>query len=634
MVFEAAKENDMINSNYNWTFITSENVTFRCFKCNAKITVVSAATWWREVKSARNRTSGGDLQTEYYTQLFSALFSTFDLIRRETELVSFKLSEFYHHAEELADAETESFMYVRVDSAHDVLYTEIKFDITEYNFKNGVCVQTELGHYVTGYPSGSFFFREYRQASPTLRVVVMRPAEPFLMKKNMSITGPQTSLDNYEGFLVDYFNMIQQELGSERFNLEVLEASMVNTSSVATLYDILAHGHADLALADITVTAPRRERISFTLPFMSTALVIVMKKQSSTLSYTFKYVTIFEPKLWLAFAIAYVMAAFFTHVLDMLSPQSARNVLRRNEEKLDPWRVRIFTIAESFWFCLISLTPQGVAGPSPRSVAGRFFAATWWLFGFVIIQAHQANIASFLSTTRTEKRLSSLDDIAGQYKVQYGAINGTSAMTYFETMANVEEALSKEWLKLIFYSNITDSERDMLSVWEYPVPEKYSRIWKVMNSLGMPRTHGEALAKVKDGSFALITDETLALHFTKSTCDLEIVGQPMARSPLALGLPKDSPYKDVLDHAISKLTAKMALDQLYYKWWTNNGQLKQCDRRPRHHGLNLSALIGLFAIIAVGLLVSLFILFIENVYFENAPQYGRQKCAQLTFRSD
>ena len=71
-------------------------------------------------------------------------------------------------------------------------------------------------------------------------------------------------------------------------------------------------------------------------------------------------------------------------------------------------------------------------------MSGRLVAATWWLFGFIIIASYTANLAAFLTVSRLETSVESLDDLSKQYKVQYAPVNGTSSMTYFERMAYIE----------------------------------------------------------------------------------------------------------------------------------------------------------------------------------------------------
>ena len=42
-------------------------------------------------------------------------------------------------------------------------------------------------------------------------------------------------------------------------------------------------------------------------------------------------------------------------------------------------------------------------GEAPKNISGRLVAATWWLFGFIIIASYTANLAAFLTVSRLEQ---------------------------------------------------------------------------------------------------------------------------------------------------------------------------------------------------------------------------------------
>ena len=91
---------------------------------------------------------------------------------------------------------------------------------------------------------------------------------------------------------------------------------------------------------------------------------------------------------------------------------------------------------------MTSLTPQG-GGEAPKNLSGRLLAASWWLFGFIIIASYTANLAAFLTITRQEKSVNSLDDLGKQFKVQYSAVRGSTNAKYFERMAYIENKFYK-----------------------------------------------------------------------------------------------------------------------------------------------------------------------------------------------
>lgn len=62
-------------------------------------------------------------------------------------------------------------------------------------------------------------------------------------------------------------------------------------------------------------------------------------------------------------------------------------------------------------------------------------------------------------------------------------------------------------------NTISEYERSKLAVWDYPVSDKYTKIWSNMKDTGLPENMDESLAKVRDSptqseGFALIADAT------------------------------------------------------------------------------------------------------------------------------
>ena len=103
-------------------------------------------------------------------------------------------------------------------------------------------------------------------------------------------------------------------------------------------------------------------------------------------------------------------------------------------------------------------------------------AATWWLFGFIIIASYTANLAAFLTVSRLETPVGSLEDLSKQYKIQYSPLNGSSAMVYFERMAYIEEKFYQIWKDMSLNDSTDEYERSKLAVWDYPVSDKYTKV--------------------------------------------------------------------------------------------------------------------------------------------------------------
>lgn len=81
-----------------------------------------------------------------------------------------------------------------------------------------------------------------------------------------------------------------------------------------------------------------------------------------------------------------------------------------------------------------------------------------------------------MTVSRLDTPVESLDDLSKQYKILYAPLNGSSAMTYFERMADIERRFYEIWKDMSLNDSLTPVERSKLAVWDYPVSDKYTKV--------------------------------------------------------------------------------------------------------------------------------------------------------------
>lgn len=89
-----------------------------------------------------------------------------------------------------------------------------------------------------------------------------------------------------------------------------------------------------------------------------------------------------------------------------------------------------FSFADSFWFTVVTLMKQG-CDLNPKAISTRIIGAIWWFFTLIIISSYTANLAAFLTVDRMITPIESVEDLAVQDKISYGALDGGSTMTFF-----------------------------------------------------------------------------------------------------------------------------------------------------------------------------------------------------------
>ena len=99
--------------------------------------------------------------------------------------------------------------------------------------------------------------------------------------------------------------------------------------------------------------------------------------------------------------------------------------------------------------------------------------------------------------------------------------------------------------------SLTAVEKSKLAVWDYPVSDKFTKMFQSMKDAGFPENTEEAIARVRNSSqqFAYIEDATVLKFLALSNCDLTLVGEEFSRKPYAIAVPQGHSLKDELNKA-------------------------------------------------------------------------------------
>lgn len=262
----------------------------------------------------------------------------------------------------------------------------------------------------------------------------------------------------------------------------------------------LVNGEIDIAVAGMTMTSEREEVVDFVAPYFDQSGISIIIREPVRPRSLFKFMEVLRVEVWMAILAALVVTAVMLWFLDRFSPYSARN-----NKEAHPYPCRIFTLKESFWFALTSFTPQG-GGEAPKSLSGRVLVAAYWLFVVLMLATFTANLAAFLTVERMQTTVSGLEELAQQSKINYTVVEGSPYYEYFKNMASAEEELYNKWKDMTLSSN---ADQSRYRVWDYPIKEQYTHIFKTIQASGMVRSSSEGFQKViedEQGTFAFIHD--------------------------------------------------------------------------------------------------------------------------------
>jgi len=234
----------------------------------------------------------------------------------------------------------------------------------------------------------------------------------------------------------------------------------------------------------------------------------------------------------------------------------------------------------------------------PRSFSAYMIAVLWCLFTLFIVSLYTANLAAFLSVQRMERESSieSVEDLASQRKIKYGAVGGGSTAAFFK---------NSEW-------------------------DIYARMWNFMeqNTNVLVRSTKEGIARVikEDGNYAFLTESTVADYVVERECQLTKVGGLLDKRGYGIGLPLNSLYRKPISNAILQLQEKGILHQLKEKWWKHmrgGGRCwETCVTGPTV--LTFGNVSGIFILLLAGLGIACLIAGLEYVWNKRKDRKARK----------
>lgn len=89
-----------------------------------------------------------------------------------------------------------------------------------------------------------------------------------------------------------------------------------------------------------------------------------------------------------------------------------------------------FDLKNSLWLTIGSLMQQG-SDILPKAPSIRMLASMWWFFTLIMISSYTANLAAFLTAEKMDAPIKSVEDLAGQTKIKYGAVDSGATVAFF-----------------------------------------------------------------------------------------------------------------------------------------------------------------------------------------------------------
>ncbi|XP_069125667.1 ionotropic receptor 25a-like [Argopecten irradians] len=445
---------------------------------------------------------------------------------------------------------------------------------------------------------------------PVLKVVIIHEP-PFIQRvihENGSIS--------YEGYTIDVLQELSRRNGFQYQIYEVPDNEYGVKRSNGTWSGVIgevATGMADMGAGPISVTAERETVIDFTAPYYDYAGLQILTKDTREPQPLFVFVTVFTELawgVWLSLLIATVVILSVFHRFKYKYITDANKDYDAKEQ---------FTVNNSFWFVVMSVA---ISGPQqhPSMNSTRLVVAGFWFFCQIIMSAYTANLAAFLTTSRLASPVESLDDLVTQSDFQYTVQKGTVGEAYFHRMAKIETGFYSYW-KDVSFSTDPSSALTQHAVWDYPLGDKYIKLWESIQKTGYVVNTEEGIAKVLEGKFVLFHETPMIKFEMSRRCGLLSVGSMFSAKPYAFVLPHNSPIVRNISSSILSIQSTTLLTKLKEKWWESNNAT--CLDVDDSDGLTLDALGGIFIVMCGGCLLSVVVLGME-LLIAKCSQNGTQ----------
>lgn len=304
----------------------------------------------------------------------------------------------------------------------------------------------------------------------------------------------------YIGYSIELWDRVAEELG--------LSYELSAAESFSEMLAAVEDGAADLAVANISITAEREQTMDFSHPIFNSGLQVMVPAGSGVSESIFA--TILSGGLLKILGVA-VLTLFVVAQCMWLFERGEGRLFARQYHR---------GIWQALWWTAVTVLGQN--DRMPRNVAGRIVTLSWMLFGLFVLSAFVAEITSTLTVRNLQSNINGPSDLPGR---RVATVEGSTADRY------------------LTYNNI--------GVLRVESPEEMFR--------GV--LEGEADAAVFDAPI-------LAYHAAnEGRGRLRLVGPVFQPEQFGIALASGSPYREEVNRALLSLWEDGTVQDIYEEWF-------------------------------------------------------------------
>ncbi|XP_061083986.1 glutamate receptor ionotropic, delta-1 isoform X2 [Conger conger] len=432
----------------------------------------------------------------------------------------------------------------------------------------------------------------------TIRVVTLLE-EPFVMVAENILGQPK----RYKGFSIDVLDALAKVLG---FKYEIYQVpdnkygTQLPNGSWNGMIGELINKRADLAVSAITITPERESVVDFSKRYMDYSVGILLHKPEEKIN-IFSLFAPFDLAVWACIAAAIPVVGVMIFVLKRMQALRGQNPPGPHQHASS-----ISTSLHSaIWIVYGAFMQQG--GDSVvSSMALRIVMGSWWLFTLIVCSSYTANLAAYLTVSRMDSAVRTFQDLSKQIDLGYGTVRDSPVYEYFRAKG----------------TNALEQDSTFAELWR-TIGKNNGHEYSVSSP-------SEGIRRAKKGPYAFLWDRAVVEYaaLTDDDCTFAVTGNSMSSKGYGMALQHGSPYRDLFSQKILELQDKGDLDVLKQKWWPRTGRCHldgQTSTQPEGRALKLHSFVGVFCILAAGLLLACLVASLEMWWNSNRCRQEQPK---------
>lgn len=254
------------------------------------------------------------------------------------------------------------------------------------------------------------------RAAEPLRVAVVE-RKPFVVRNNNQLTG----------FSVELWQAVAAKLDRD--------FQFVTFDSFATMLNSIREQRADLAIANISITAARETEMDFAQPIFDAGLQILVPGEGSGRLAGFIGAILNWRMLFLVLA-AIVVVFVVGNLMWLFERNKSPYFQRSYREGMWP----------SFWWAMHALISGGFEEHVPRSIPGRVLGTTLLLSTLFLVSAFVATLTAAMTVSELKSGIGSVQDLYGK---RVGTTAGSTAAQFLRSRG-ITDATESDDINALF----------------------------------------------------------------------------------------------------------------------------------------------------------------------------------------